>query len=116
MNAAAGTVPVNPTKYLNIVELGMAAAQHKAVTLAQEMTALYSVNTGVTSAQGNAGLAKSAAYLFDPTVDFYTVIQATTAAATNLNGDYTTLGYAPYMNNNDVVSSLETLLHGSTLP
>ena len=94
----------------------MAAAQHKAVTLAQEMTALYSVNTGVTSAQGNAGLAKSAAYLFDPNVDFYTVIQATTAAANNLNGDYTTLGYAPYMNNNDVVSSLETLLHGSTLP
>lgn len=98
-----------------MIELAMVKTQQKAHTLWQEMTAISSTNTGVTSAQGNAGLFRSASYLVDPNTDFYTVTQAVNVVVINLEYDYTTGGYAPYMTNNDIVSSLRSLRHGLTL-
>lgn len=99
----------------HMVEEDFVKTQQKVHTLWEELTALSSVNTGVTSPQGNAGLFRSAGYLFDPISDFYTVIQALLVVGGNLYNDYTTGGYAPYMNNNDIVRSPQNLLHGSTI-
>ena len=95
-----------------LVEERVDRAQDRTFFLYQEMSILSSKGT---SLQGNAGLAKAAENLFDPLISFFTIAQSAQAVAASLLNNFYTGGFAPGMGSSDTVSSLQGLLHGSTL-
>lgn len=91
----------------DLISANFQKAHSRILALSQEMAILWRKGS---AGQGNEGLQRTAAMLFDPNIDFYTVYQSTRAVATTTRIAYEQLtGFAPGLVDLDTVRLLHDL-------
>lgn len=90
----------------HLVQAKFGKARDRILALSQEMDPLRNVATANTV--GNAGLQRSAAFLFDPDVDFYTVYNSLSAVYASALNTLAANLWEPSLNSQDTVSHFKT--------